>query len=185
MPGRVERELRRILVPQQLRRGQPNRPRRRHLLPQIRTERRQRRRLPGRDGRPKTRRPTGPGHRRGRRPIPPGPTPRPGPVLLAGRRAEDAAVHGGTGERVPRPKNHHRTDGPRARLRQPGPGHPDHEADGPALRELAPLRQPLPLRHGRPPRQRRVHQRHRQSPRHDGRRPQVRGGPTRRTPATT
>src|SRR5271168_860646 len=60
--------------------GDPNRPRRRHLLPQIRAERRRRRRLPGRDGYPKTRRPTGPGHRRGRRPLPPGTTARAVPV---------------------------------------------------------------------------------------------------------
>ena len=88
MPGRVERELRRVLVPQQLRRREPNRPRRRHFRPQIRTQRRRRRRLPRRDGRPPPRRPAGPGHRRGRRPLPPGPTPRAGPVLLPRRRRE-------------------------------------------------------------------------------------------------
>ena len=145
-------------------------------------ERRKRRRLPGRDGRPASRRPTGPGHRRGRRPLPPGPTARAGPVLLAGRRRKDEAVHGGTSPRVPRPKNHRRTDGPRARLRQPGPGHPHHENDGPALRQLAALRQPLPLRHGRPPGQPRIHQRHLPSPRHDAGRPRLRGQKTRRGP---
>ena len=56
-----------------------------------------RRRLPGRDGRPASRRPTGPGHRRGRRPLPPGPTACTGPILVTRRRAEDAAVHGTTG----------------------------------------------------------------------------------------
>ena len=84
--------------------------------------------------------------------------------------------------RVPRPKNHRRADGPGARLRQPGPGHPHHENDGPALRQLAALRQPLPLRHGRPPRQPRVHQRHLPSPRHDAGRPRLRGQKTRRGP---
>ena len=41
-------------------------------------------------------------------------------------------------------------DGPGARLRKPAPGHPHHEVDGPALRQLAALRQPLPLGHGSP-----------------------------------
>ena len=114
--------------------------------------------------------------------LPPGPAARAGPVLLAGRRRKDEAVHGGTSPRVPRPKNRRRADGPRARLRQPGPGHPHHENDGPALRQLAALRQPLPLRHGRPPRQPRVHQRHLPSPRHDAGRPRLRGQKTRRGP---
>ena len=179
MPGRLEPEIRRLLVPHELRRGETDRPRRRHLRPQIRAQRRRRRRLPRRDGRPTSRRPTGPGHRRGRRALPPGPTARPGSVLLAGGRAEHEAVHGATSPPVPGPENRRRTDGPGARLRQPGPGHPDHEVDGPALRQLAALRQPLPLRHGHPPRQPRIHRRHLPSPRHDARRPRLRRHPTR------
>lgn len=162
MSGRVERELRRVLVPQQLRRRQPNRPQRRHFRPQVRAERRRRRGLPGRDGRPATRRPTGPGPRRGRRPLPPSATSRAGPVLLPRRRRETQAVHGAIRPLVPRPTNNHRADGPGARLRQPRPGRPHHEADGPALRQLALVRQPVSLRHGRLPGQRRV--RHQQSP---------------------
>ena len=140
-----------------------------------------RRRLPGRDGRPAPGRPAGAGHRRGRRPLPPSATARAGPVLLPRRRPETQALHGAIGALVPRPKNRRGTDGPRPRLRQPGPGHPHHEADGPALRQLAPLRRPLPLRHGSPPGQRRIPQRHRQSARHDGRGHRVRDGQTRQT----
>ena len=59
VPGGVEREVRRILVRHQLRRGGTDRPGRRHVRAQVRAQRRRRDRLPGRDGRPAPRRPAG------------------------------------------------------------------------------------------------------------------------------
>ena len=72
----------------------------------------------------------------------------------------------------------------RARLRQSCSGHPHHEVDGSAIRQLAALRRPVPLGDGRGGR-RRVQQGHRRGPR-DARRPaEVRGGRGEPIPATT
>ena len=106
------------------------------------------------------------------------------PFFSIGRHREDAAVHGAVGALVPRPADRRRPDGPRARLRQSRPGHPHHEVDGSALRQLAALRQPLPLGDGRL-RRRRVQQGDRRSPRDDRRPAEVRGDPAGRSRATT
>ena len=105
--------------------------------------------LPGRNGCPAPAGPAAAGHRRGRRAVPPGAAARADAVLLTGRRRRDAAVHGAVGALVSRSADRRRTDGPGARLRQPRSGDFDHEVDGPAVRQLAAVREPLPFRDGR------------------------------------
>ena len=133
-----------------LRRRRGGRARRRDLRAQVRPRRLRRGELSGRDGRPATGRPTTTWHRRGRRPLPPRLAACAHPVLLHRRRREDAPVHGAIGALVSRPADRRRTDGSGARLRQPGSRDPHDAVDGPAVRQLAALRQPLPLGDGAP-----------------------------------